>query len=160
MVMRGVIYMSAGSSLFLWEPVCLPKIYISSHPLNWSTAYEREGACTHHLHVCGLVLSGFVFLRQCSPINVRPYQPCQCGIHFISLLSSLIKYPPPHFSFLFGWKLDTINNRSFFNLIFSQFDAEQFMSTSVDTVLSLLSVLHSVELLLTCFSHLSGVINF
>lgn len=95
MVMRGVIYMSAGSSLFLWEPVCLPKIYISSHPLNWSTAYEREGACTHHLHVCGLVLSGFVFLRQCSPINVRPYQPCQCGIHFISLLSSLIKYPPP-----------------------------------------------------------------
>lgn len=30
-VMRGVIYMAAGSSLFSWEPVCLPKFVF---PLN------------------------------------------------------------------------------------------------------------------------------
>lgn len=87
MVMRGVIYMSAGSSLFLWEPVCLPKIYISSHPLNWSTVYEREGACTHHLNVCGLVLSGFVFLRRCYAAQLLSIPVNTIDVAFISLLS-------------------------------------------------------------------------
>lgn len=61
MVMRGVIYMSAGSSLFSWEPVCLPKFVF---PLNWSTVYERERESMHHLNV-----GGFVFCIPILPFN-------------------------------------------------------------------------------------------
>lgn len=49
MVTRGIIYMSAGSSLFSWEPVSLPKICISSHPLNWSAVV---GDNVHALSQC------------------------------------------------------------------------------------------------------------
>lgn len=61
MVMRGVIYKSAGSSLFLWVPACLPKFVF---PLILSIGalcvYEKEREHEHHLNVCGFVLSGFV----------------------------------------------------------------------------------------------------
>lgn len=66
MVMRGVIYMAAGSSLFSWEPVCLPKFVF---PLNWRTVYEKErGVCTHHLNVGDFVCFLFVFVSPALPL--------------------------------------------------------------------------------------------
>lgn len=64
--MRGVIYMAAGSSLFSWEPLCLPKFVF---PLNWSTVHEKEregDACTHHVSVSGFVW--FVFVSSALPL--------------------------------------------------------------------------------------------
>lgn len=88
MVMRGVIYMSAGSSLFLWEPASLPKFVFPLIPsIGALCMREREHACTISMFValCCLVLYFQAVLR--SSNNVHFHQSHQYGFHLISLFS-------------------------------------------------------------------------
>lgn len=79
--MRGVIYMAAGSSLFSWEPLCLPKFVF---PLNWSTVYEKEREGMHTSCQCQwLCLICFCIL--CVAFSQRWLNKCSATGHVVRL---------------------------------------------------------------------------